>query len=82
MEVLIYSPYDAPPLKEKIEPNVLPMLCTAFNSSGLSYDGLAQGWKAAGARQMLLYDYLGIVQWSHAMLVPVEVRKRDGETRK
>ncbi|MDH3590081.1 MAG: DUF4838 domain-containing protein, partial [Gammaproteobacteria bacterium] len=64
--VLIYPPYNAPPVKERIEPNIYPMLATAFNNSGLSYAELARGWVAAGAKQMLVYDYNGIVQWSHA----------------
>jgi len=65
--VMIYSPFDAPPLNKRVESNVVTQMALAFNSSGLSYDQLARGWVKAGATKMLVYPYYGIVQWTHAM---------------
>lgn len=65
--MMVYSPFDTPPENTKLEPNIVTMMALAFNSSGLSYDQLAQGWVEAGAKQMLVYPYYGIVQWTNAM---------------
>jgi hypothetical protein len=65
--VMIYSPFDTPPLNTKVEPNLVNLMALAFNSSGLSYDQLATGWVKAGASKLLVYPYYGIVQWTNAM---------------
>lgn len=65
--MMIYTPFDTPPLNTRVEPNVVTLMALAFNRSGLSYDQLARGWVKAGATKMLVYPYYGIVQWTNAM---------------
>ena len=65
--ILIYPPHILPPKNVKIEPNILPSMAMAFNRTGMSYAELVNGWLKAGAKQVSIYDYLGVYEWDYGM---------------
>ncbi len=61
--IYIYPSHLVPPENTTVSPHLYGQLALAFNSSNLSFNEIAVGWKNAGLQNFGIYDYLGEYQW-------------------
>ncbi|HFA48490.1 MAG TPA: DUF4838 domain-containing protein, partial [Bacteroidetes bacterium] len=61
--IYIYPSHLVPPQNTTVSPNLYGQMALAFNSSNLSFNEIATGWKNKGLQNFGIYDYLGEYQW-------------------
>ena len=59
----IYPSHLVPPQNTTVSPNLYGQMALAFNSSNLSFNQIATGWKNAGLQHFGIRDFLGEYQW-------------------
>ncbi len=62
--MLAYGDTSLPPSLYGVDENVYIYVAEAFMQNGLSFEDVAKGWKAAGAKHMGTYDYPAVITWS------------------